>query len=98
VVVRTDGITESSAAPPGAVLEYSYWHPGDRRWNHGYGESVDAVIADLQDEHWRLLQRQDLNGPYATELVFETSYESFFGPSAKDVMHEHGFDVGGEGG
>jgi hypothetical protein len=98
LVVRTDGITEASGAPRDAVVEYSYWHPGDRDWVHGFGESVDAIVADLSEGHWHLVQRQDLDNPYRAELVFETEYHSFFGPTGKEIMEQYGWDLGGEAG
>ena len=85
LVVRTEGITETTAAPSDAVVSATYWHPADCAWQHIYHASIDLVIADvLEDTDWRLLQRVDLDGPYEHELIF-SCHRSDFGDGVEAV-------------
>jgi hypothetical protein len=92
VVVRTQGIREHRGAPADAVVEYTFWHPGDRDWNAGYHTSVEDVIGDFTQSGWFLLQRLDLTAPYESELIFVSRYGSFFGQSASEIMDRLGLN------
>jgi hypothetical protein len=80
LVVRTEGISEGRGAPADAVVSASYWHPGDRDWVHVYHESLAKIIEDmLEYSDWRLVQRDDLQGPYEHQLVFSCRRSDFGG-------------------
>lgn len=65
LVVRTEGITETTGAPKDAILDTTYWHPGDQAWASDYHESLDAAIAQLEDGgFYKLVQITAIKPPY----------------------------------
>jgi hypothetical protein len=93
LVVRTEGIREDRGVPVDAVVDCVYWHPGDRAWSCETVSAIESFIADHEAFGWRLLQRQDLQGAYECELVFEVRYDQFFGPSGAEIMEGYGLSL-----
>ena len=91
LVVRTAGIKESSSAPPDAVLHAEWWHPGDRDWVATYHESIEALVADLEDGGlYKLVQITQTRTPYEYELVLVSDRSAFEGPSGEDLIKKFG--------
>lgn len=89
LVVRTTGITEKDGVPADAVVDATHWHPGDRDWIAVYYSSLEELTEELEaGSGWRLIQKQQLDGPYSYELIFVTRADDFAGPTGQEVMDE----------
>jgi hypothetical protein len=82
----TSGITEGEGVPPDAVVYSEYWHPGDRDWVVDYHASLGKLIDDLEsDLDWKVIQTQQLDGPYSYELIVATNPGDFQGLTGEEV-------------
>lgn len=87
LVVRTTGIAEDEGVPADAVIYAEYWHPGDRGWIVDYHASLEKLIEDLEsDLHWKVIQTQELDGPYSYELIVATNPGDFQGSTGAEVL------------
>ena len=87
LVVRTSGIAEGEGVPADAVIYAEYWHPGDRGWIADYHPSLEKLIEDLEsDLDWKVIQTQELDGPYSYELIVATSPGDFQGLTGAEVL------------
>ena len=78
LVVRTGGIKETRDAPPDAVLHAEWWHPGDEDWVATYHASIEALVADLQEDgFYKLVQIVQTRAPYEYELVLLADRSAF---------------------
>ena len=75
ITVRTEGYQEGEGVPQDAVIGGTYWHPTDREWVQHPASSLDALIAELEENNQaKLVQRLDLERPYEHELIFSSKY------------------------
>ena len=91
VAMTTHALDASEAGEPGATLRARYWNPHERRWNEADYDSLEGLRRrHVDEEGWELLQEQQLDVPFAVELIFKAHRIDFTRPSREQILRDIG--------